>query len=56
MPRVDVDVDDVDVSSVGHGQLLLLAPDDVDVYRGGADVVRKTREHSCCILRHLNQQ
>ena len=38
---------------VGDGQLLLLAPDDVDVDGGGADVVRQTSVHSRGIVSNL---
>ena len=38
---------------VGDGQLLLLAPDDVDVDGGGADVVRHAAVHSSGVVTHL---
>ena len=39
--------------SVGDGQLLLLAPDDVDVDGGGADVVRHAAVQSRGVVTHL---
>ena len=38
---------------VGDGQLLLLAPDDVDVDGGGADVVRHAAVHPRGVLPNL---